>query len=47
MIVDLIYNIIQPLIYTPTASIPISNWILATGYWDDDGEWDDDGVWND
>ena len=24
-----------------------SNWILATGFWDDDGVWDDDAVWID
>jgi len=26
---------------------PISNWILATGIWNDAGIWDDEAVWND
>lgn len=24
-----------------------SNWILETGYWDDEGVWDDEATWND
>lgn len=22
-------------------------WLLATGFWNDDGVWDDDSTWND
>ena len=25
----------------------VSNWILATGAWNDSGVWDDTAVWND
>ncbi len=27
--------------------VPESNWILATGFWNDDGVWDDTKVWID
>jgi len=37
--------------FTTLANVPVevllSNWILATGYWDDGGEWIDTSVWND
>jgi len=25
----------------------VSNWILATGFWNDGGVWDDNESWND
>ena len=25
----------------------VSNWILATGFWDDNGVWDDEAIWID
>lgn len=30
-------------VYTPTDLV----WILATGFWNDDGVWDDTAVWID
>lgn len=25
----------------------VSNWLLATGFWNDGGVWDDSATWND
>lgn len=36
--------ICYPIVGTTTA---VSDWILATGYWDDGGVWDDDAYWED
>ena len=37
--------IVEPVI-KPDSPV-VDNWILATGFWDDDGVWDDNAVWND
>lgn len=44
-------TLVQPFIYDQCA-IPVrpdtdSNWILATGFWNDSGVWEDDNVWID
>lgn len=33
--------------YSSTSTSTLSNWILATGLWDDNAVWDDNEVWRD
>ena len=32
---------------TPTPPVVDSNWLLSSGYWNDNGVWDDTQNWND
>jgi len=34
-------------LYNNVFELPGGDWILLTGFWDDEGFWDDDSIWID